>query len=72
MSHALVLEIYRDYGMKIEDANDELSKRLFEIADVPTHPGQQPRPKRRTPDDAASMATLQAWMRDSDFRGPRG
>ena len=68
MSHVLVLEIYRDYGMKIEDAVNELQTRL--TGDYVDQPQGAARPKRGAPDEAASMAMLQAMMGGSDFRGP--
>ena len=64
MAHVLVLEIYKDYGMKIEDSMKELASRLSE-----TPPSQQqPRPA----DEATSMMYLQEAMKNSNFRGPRG
>ena len=66
---ALVIEIYGEYGMKFDEANNELAKRLYEGDNTPqAQRARAPRP----PDDAASMAMLQAAMKDSDFRGPRG
>jgi hypothetical protein len=65
MSQALLVEVYREYGMKFEEARSELDKRLgvSSISD---------RKKEDAPDDAASMAILQAMMSGSDFRGPKG
>lgn len=62
---ALVTEIYGEYGMKFQEANEELHKKLY--------PQEAPQRKRATkPDDAASMAALQAMMKNSDFGGPKG
>jgi hypothetical protein len=63
--YALVMDIYGEYGMKFEEATTELNSRLTDPA---TPEGQ----KARAPDDAASMAMLQAMMRDSNFGGPKG
>ena len=65
MVNVLVLEIYRDYGMKMEQAVDELQARL-------TGPIEAAAAPQRVPDDGASMAMLQAMMGGSDFRGPKG
>lgn len=69
---ALLMEIYKDYGMKFEEATQELDKRLYED-DVPKQ-GQQPRraARKRAPDNDQSMAMLQAAMRGSSFGGPKG
>ncbi len=69
VARALVTEIYGEYGLKFEEASDELDKRLYG-PNVPDQP-QAPR-SSRAPDDASSMAMLQAMMKDSDFGGPRG
>lgn len=65
LTWALLMEVYREYGMKFEDAYSELQKQL---GDQPPAAVQQ----KRTQDDASSMAMLQALMKDSDFAGPRG
>lgn len=65
MAHVLVLEIYRDYGMKIEDSMNELQARLSE---TPAAQARQPRPA----DEATAMLMLQEAMKNSNFRGPRG
>jgi hypothetical protein len=62
---AILMEVYQDYGMKFDDAMEELNKRLTD----PTTPEGA---KVRAPDDAASMAVLQAMMGGTDFGGPRG
>lgn len=65
MTWAVLIEIYGQYGMKFEEATDELNSRL-------TDPSTPEGRKARTPDDAASMALLQAMMAGSDFGGPKG
>ena len=56
--------------MKFDEATTELSKRLY--GDGETTPQAQRARAPKPPDDASSMAVLQALMGDSDFRGPRG
>lgn len=65
MAWALLVEIYRDYGMKFQEAMGELRTRL---TDPETPEGK----KARAPDDAASMTMLQGMMKDSSFGGPKG
>lgn len=65
MSWVLVLEVYREYGMKFEEAMDELRTRL-------TDPSTPEGKKAREPDNDTSLAMLQAMMGGSDFGGPRG
>lgn len=65
MAWALLVEIYRDYGMKFQEAMDELNIR---VTDPETPAGK----KARAPDDAASMSMLQAMIKDSSFGGPKG
>jgi hypothetical protein len=67
------MEIYREYGMKFEEATEELNKRLYEEATSPQQGQQAQRaPRKRTPDNDQSMAMLQAAMRGSSFGGPKG
>ena len=61
---ALVIEIYREYGMKFQEAMDEITQKVTDPAD----PVQRP---ARAPDNASSMAMLQAMIKDSDFGGPK-
>lgn len=69
MAHVLVLEIYRDYGMKIEDAVRELDGRLA----GPVESGQpQPRRQQEEPANDQALMMLQARMKESNFKGPRG
>lgn len=63
LTWALVLEIYREYGMKFQEATEELHKRLSD----PLSPQDV-----RAPDNESSLAMLQAMMGGSDFEGPRG
>lgn len=65
MTWAVLVEVYGQYGMKFEEATKELESRL-------TDPATPEGRKARAPDDAASMAMLQAMMAGSDFGGPRG
>lgn len=65
MTWALLVEIYGQYDMKFFEAITELNKQVGE----PESPQAQPEP---APPDAASLAVLQAMMRDSDFQGPKG
>lgn len=67
MTWAIVLEIYREYGMKFEEAIDELNSRLADPG-APRKPKPPPRPQ----ENDQSMAVLQAMMGGTDFRGPRG
>ena len=63
LTTAIVVEIYREFGMKFTEIMEELDKRLAEPD------------KRRTPpqpDNQASLAMLQAMMGDSDFKGVKG
>jgi len=65
MTWAIVMEVYREYGMKFEEAIQELSGRLAD----PMSPQAQ---RLREPDNDASLAMLQSMMGGSDFGGPRG
>lgn len=62
---ALIIEIYKEYGMKFDEAISELQKRL-------TDPGTPEGKQARAPDNDASLAMLQSMMAGSDFGGPRG
>jgi hypothetical protein len=64
VARVLIIEVYRDYGMKFQEAMDELNSKLGETGEA------QPAP--RAPDNDASMAMLQALMQSSDFGGPKG
>lgn len=62
------MEVYREMGLKFEEAMDDLSERL-EDPEVPkTTKKRQPSPE----EEASSMAALQAMMGGTDFRGLRG
>lgn len=65
LTWAVLMEVYRDYGMKFEEAYNELTARL-------TDPSTPEGKKARAPDDRASMAVLMAMMGGSDFGGPTG
>jgi hypothetical protein len=65
MTWAIVMEVYREYGMKFEEATQELNGHL---ADPETPQAK----KVREPDNDASLAMLQSMMGGSDFGGPRG
>jgi len=64
VARVLIIEIYREYGMKFQEAIEELESKLVDPTD--------PQPKPRAPDNEASMAVLQAMMGGSDFGGPKG
>lgn len=65
MAWALLIEIYREYGLKFEEAMTELNKVIM----GPQAPETQKATERS---DASAMAMLQSMMGDSDFKGPRG
>ena len=65
MSWTLVTEIYQEYGMKFQEASEELNSRLYGKEAPQTQ-------KAAAPNDAASMAMLQAMMKESNFGGPKG
>ena len=67
MTWAVLVEVYRDYGMKFDEAITELQSRL---ADPSTPEGRKA--KENAPDDQASMAMLMGLMSGSDFGGPTG
>lgn len=70
LTWAVLIEIYREYGMKFDEAIKELNSQL---ADRTTPKGRQAKAKAPTPvEEAASMAMLQSMMGGSDFGGPRG
>lgn len=62
----LVVEVYRELGMKFDEALADLEGRLAD----PTEPAKRRSPP--PPDDGASMAALQAMMGGTTFKGPRG
>lgn len=62
---ALVVEVYRELGMKFEEALDDLNER---VSDPETRTKRQPKPA----DEAAGFALLQAQMQQTDFKGVRG
>jgi len=64
VARVLILEIYRDYGLKFQEAMDELDSKISD----PT----APKPKPRAPDNDSSLALLQSLMQGSDFGGPKG
>lgn len=65
MTNAILVEIYREYGMKFEEATTEIKKAIAEPA--------SPQEKKITAQqEAASMAMLQSMMSGSDFGGPKG
>lgn len=64
VARVLIIEVYREYGMKFQEAIEELESKLVDPTD--------PRTKPRAPDNEASMAMLQAMMGGSDFGGPKG
>ncbi len=64
VARVLIIEVYREYGMKFQEAVEELESKLVDPTD--------PRTKPRAPDNEASMAVLQAMMGGSDFGGPKG
>jgi len=68
LTWVLVLEVYREYGMKFEEAFTELESKLYDPSDPEA---SKPRPKP-PPDNDASLAMLQAMMGGSDFGGPSG
>lgn len=66
MAWAVLVEVYRDYDVKFEEAMVDLNTKMAD----PAAP-----PKRKPPsaaDEAASLAMLQSMMAGSDFRGPKG
>ena len=64
LTWALLIEIYREYGLKFDEAIKELNSRLYDDPAIPRVP---------TPaEEAASMAMLQSMMGGSDFGGPKG
>lgn len=65
LTQAVIVEIYQDYGMKFDEAINELQVRL-------TDPSTPKGRKVRAPDNESSMAMLQAMMKGSDFGGPKG
>lgn len=60
----LLVEVYREYGMKYHEIMDELNKQIAEPV---------ARLQRRQPetDNEASMSLLMGMMSGSDFRGAR-
>jgi hypothetical protein len=60
----LVIEVYRELGMKFDEAIDELNTVLAGDAQKPKKPKPQ--------DEAAGLAMLQAVVGASDFRGAKG
>jgi hypothetical protein len=64
---AVLLEVYREYGMKFDEATIELNKA---VADPSTPEGQKAHAPE--PNNDQSLAVLQAMMGGSDFGGPRG
>jgi hypothetical protein len=56
------VEVYRELGMKFDEALDELSKA---ISDPVERQQKKPRPE----DEAAGLAMLQAMVGGSDFKG---
>ena len=64
VARVLIIEVYREYGMKFQEAVEELESKLVDPTD--------PRTKPRAPDNEASLAMLQAMMGGSDFGGPKG
>jgi hypothetical protein len=65
MTQAVLVEVYREYGMKFEEATKEIQKAISE-------PESPQRKKVTAQDEAASMAMLQSMMGGSDFKGPKG
>lgn len=70
MARVLVLETYRELGLKFQEAVDELDDRIVGV-DGSAAPKRE-RPAPRPADNDASLAMLQAMMGGSDFGGPRG
>lgn len=68
MSQAILVEIYREYGMKFEEAKTEIYKTLHGPEASETPKGKQ----HAAQNEAASMAMLQSMMSGSDFKGPKG
>ena len=60
----LVLEVYRELGVKFEEAHADLSDRL---ADEVVRKPKVPTPSQ----EAMGMQELMAVMRQSDFRGAK-
>lgn len=65
MTWAVLMEVYREYGMKFDEATTELQKA---VADPSTPEGK----KAAEPDNDQSLTMLQAMIGGSDFGGPRG
>lgn len=61
---ALLVEVYRELGMKFTETIEELEKRLGDPA--------APARRKPEPDNQASLAVLQAMMGGSDFSGAKG
>ena len=70
MARVLVLETYRESGMKFQEAIDELNGRLAEAGGTSAQKRKKATPKPA--DNDASMAMLQSIMGGSDFGGPKG
>jgi hypothetical protein len=70
ISMALLMEAYREMGLKFEEAWDELNNRLYGAAGAKA--GRPSKPRQPTPaDNQASMAMLMSQIADSDFKGAR-
>ena len=60
LTWAVLIEVYREYGMKFDEAIKELNSQL---ADPETPKGRQAKAKAPTPaEEAASMAMLQSMI----------
>ena len=64
---AVLIEVYREYGMKFDEATTELTKA---VADPSTPEGRKARAPE--PNNDQSLAALQAMIGGSTFGGPRG
>jgi hypothetical protein len=62
------MEVYREMGLKFEEAISDLSERLED----PDAPKATSKRQLSPEEEAASMSTLQAMMGGTDFRGARG
>ena len=65
MTWAMLVEIYRDYGIKFEEAMTELKKTILG-PDSPEHA------RATEANEARSMAMLKSMMSGSNFGGPKG
>ena len=71
LAYALQLETYREMGVNFDDAVADLNHRLW-LPLGPPAPGEAPPSPTPPPNDEASMAILQAQMKNTQFRGALG